>query len=103
MKFPTDFKKKVNRAIRLLGEANKAMKTGDHVVARVCAYNSAVVELQQLYGGEWWIFRNKAFAGGATNDGVMDANGGAFNPFREDVPRKKKLSVDTNRLCAAQA
>lgn len=93
MKFPVEFKQKVNRAIHLLMDANEAIKTGEAVVPRVCAYNSAILEIQQRWGGEWWIFRNKAFKGGATNSGVMDSRAGVFNPFKSDVPKKKKALV----------
>ena len=101
MKFSTDFKNKVHGSISLLKEANKAVRQGVDPTLPVCAYNSAVLELQQLYGGEWWIFRNKAFAGGSANDGYMDSRAGVFNPFRSDIPKKKRLAIDTRKLSVA--
>ena len=92
MKFPHDFKLKVKSIIRLLNEANNAIETGVEITEKVCAYNSAVLSLQKEYGGEWWIFRNKAFKNGFGNDGFMDSRNGKYNPFKNEFPIKKSLT-----------
>lgn len=101
MKFSADFKNKVHKSISLLKEANKAVRAGIDPTNAVCAYNSLVLTIQQEYGGEWWIFRNKAFDGGFENDGYMSSTGGVFNPFRSDIPKKKRLVIDTGKLSVA--
>lgn len=89
IKFDEDFKEKVKLAVKLLDDANQAIRRGEDATMPVCIYNSTVATIQHKWGGEWWIFRARAFKDGANNDGIMDSRGGVFNPFKKDVPRIK--------------
>lgn len=96
MDFPNEFRTKVKKAVKLLDEANWALEHSDNPTPVVCAYNSCVLEIQQRWGGEWWVFRNRAFENGFEESGVMDSRKGKYNPFKKDIPRKKKLVIDTS-------
>lgn len=80
----------------MLDDANYAVEHSDNPAPVVCAYNSTICELQQRWGGEWWVFRSRAFEGGFMEDGIMDSREGRYNPFKKDLPRKKRLVIDTS-------
>lgn len=78
----------VRDALGLLDAANEAVREGRDATYPVCAYNSQVASISNRHGGEWWIFRAKAFEQGFEDDGYMDSKAGIYNPLRRGLIRR---------------
>lgn len=88
MEFPVEFRKMVHRWADNLLAVKAALSRGEDPRQRIEIYNEDIDVLEDRFGGEWWIFRMRAFEHGALNDGRLDPGASeVVDPFRDDVPR----------------